>query len=92
MKLKLIQSGGFMGRSKFAEEDLSCHSGELQESLDKHFSEFKMRPITNDPPVQRDSTQYFVEYNGTRLPIDEEIKLKPELAEVLEKLKANLHY
>jgi len=92
MIVKLIQSGGFAGRSRFAEEDLSCHSPRLQEYLDNHFSSFQNSRMAHSPPLQRDTFQYFVEYKGTRLPVDEEIKLEPEFAEILEMLKSKLHY
>ncbi|SEB05421.1 hypothetical protein [Pedobacter hartonius] len=92
MILKLIQSGGFAGRSRFAEEDLSCHSLKLQEYLDSHFSALQGKMMSHLPPLQRDAFQYFVEYKGTRLPVDEKIKLEPEFAEILEMLKSKLHY
>lgn len=92
MILKLIQSGGFAGKTKFAEEELSSASTGLQEYLHKRFSEFPEEPAAGGPSAQRDAFQYFLEYNGTRLPLAEDTEMEPEFAAFLAQLKAKLHY
>jgi len=45
MKLTLIQSGGFTGKTKIAEEDLSNHPEELQQFIKQAFLQKPARKI-----------------------------------------------
>ncbi|MET1055533.1 MAG: hypothetical protein ABWY16_09510 [Pedobacter sp.] len=92
MKIKLIQSGGFAGKSKFAEEDLSGHPEQLQAYLDEQLSEFQNRDSATQMSSSRDTFSYSIEYKGIRMPVSDEAVLAPELTRILTKLKSNLHY
>lgn len=92
MKIKLIQSGGFIGKSKFAEEDLSGYPEQLHKDLDEHISVFQNRAIPAKKTPGRDTFQYFLEYNGTRVPVNENMFSAPQFSEMLARLKTKLHY
>jgi len=92
MKLKLIQTGGFAGRSKYAEEDLSSHPAALQQELDQHFPGGNVQAKSNMTSQSRDAFQYFLEYKGIRIALNEEIKASPYIEDLLQRLKEQLHY
>ncbi len=89
MKIKLIESGGFTGRTRFAEEDISHHSKQLIGSIENAFYSEDIAAVDIDP--SRDKKKYFIEYNDRSLPV-ESIVASPELKALIEKLKKNLHY
>jgi len=92
MKIRLIQSGGFIGKSKFAEEDLSGYPKQLHTDLDEHIAAFHDRAIPAKKQPGRDTYNYFLEYNGTRMPVDENMFSAPEFSAILALLKTKLHY
>jgi hypothetical protein len=100
MKVKLIQAGGFMGRSKFAEEDLSDYDAEVKDHLDKVFLKTEGAPIDHLPSgsnnrtssLVRDNLYYFIEYNGHRARIEDNASLPNELQRLFETLKERLEY
>ncbi|CAM3949940.1 hypothetical protein SAMN06265348_104104 [Pedobacter westerhofensis] len=92
MKLKLIQSGGFAGRSKSAEEELSSYPKQVQEYLDGQIAAFQSKAALAPQSADPDSFRYFIEYKGSRIPCDDQIGQLPELAEIIIQLKAKLHY
>lgn len=92
MKLKLIQSGGFTGKTRYAEEDLSGQPKQLQEYLDKHIAAFQKDGNPAKKTVSRDTYNYFIEYKGIIMPLDDELFSTAEMSTILTQLKANLHY
>jgi hypothetical protein len=92
MKLKLIQSGGFTGRSKFAEEDLSLYPGQLQSELDEHLASFQKNNGRSEKSSGRDVYKYYVEYKGVRFPVEEALFKSLQFSTLLNKLITQLHY
>jgi hypothetical protein len=92
MKLKLIQGGGFLGKAKYAEEELSSHPEIVQEHLNELFSKSQNQPPSEQAAGSRDAFQYFVEYQGNRIPIGDKVTLTPEINDIVNKLKGELHY
>jgi len=92
MKLKLIQTGGFAGKSKYAEEDLSLHPAQLQQELEQHFPMSIVQPTANKASQSRDAFEYFLEYKGIRVALTDDMKANPFIEDLLERLKDQLHY
>lgn len=90
MILKLIQSGGFLGRSKFAEKELSSFPKEIQDKISQLFSA-ENKYDTSSSVKGPDQLQYFLEYNNCRLPIIS-TAVNPELETVINMLMQQLHY
>lgn len=94
MKLKLIQTGGFMGKLMTAEEDLEGYPATLIRFIENVFREKSKKNNQPDKPGDshsRDQFQYFVEFNNKRLPV-EALESDLEFARLLSKLKEQLHY
>ncbi len=91
MKIKLIQSGGFMGRTKTAEEEVSFFSPEFQKFLENTFVHTPTDTSDTSPGASRDTFDYFLEYNGKALPLHV-IPPSPAFDQLLKSLKAKLHY
>ncbi len=89
MKLKLIESGGFAGLRKVAEEDLSEQPQELKAHIENTFAQ--PAPSVNANPLARDKEQLHIEYEGKVLPVSA-IQSDSELAALIEKMKPNLKY
>lgn len=91
MKLTLIQSGGFAGITKIAEEDLSKKPPALQRYVKNIFSK---KPVKTEPStvdMGRDKENYFLEYNDTRVSLNT-IKMNDDLQKLVLKMKNNLKY
>lgn len=91
MKIKLIQSGGFMGRTKVAEEEAASYPPVLQQHLENIFAHAQESTEAASSDTSRDAFSYFVEYNGKLLPL-QAIKPTPEFDKLLDTLKGKLHY
>ena len=91
MKIKLIQAGGFMGRSKVAEEELTAYPTEVQQQLEETFSKAQQTPAAVPPSASRDAFHYLIVYKGKTIPL-EAIKMTPELSGIIGQLKAKLKY
>jgi hypothetical protein len=89
MKIKLIESGGFAGLRKVAEEDLSDHPEALKEHIENAFAQPK--PAVNANSAARDKEQLHLELDGKVLPLNA-IEESGELKELIQKLKSNLQY
>jgi hypothetical protein len=89
MKLKLVQTPGFVGRKKVAEEDLSQYSPSLQKHVADLFSN-SAAGIDNTSPVP-DKEKLFLELDGKRLPVDTAASNK-ELKNLIERMKDNLKF
>jgi hypothetical protein len=93
MQLKLIQSGGFTGRRKVAEEELSDHPEALKAQVEDIFSQPTPPEGEGNEPgdLNRDKPVYYVEYNGKSLPLDN-IPANQHLEKLIESMKEKLHY
>jgi hypothetical protein len=88
MKLKLIQAGGFAGKTKIAEEDLDLHATVLQE----HLTELFNRPLDAAPKSQaRDKEQLFLEFGGKVLPV-QQLNPNSQLEKLIEQMSGQLRY
>ena len=92
MKLKLIQTGGFAGKSKYAEEDLSLHPAQLQQELEQHFPTAVVQTTASKASPSRDEFEYFLEYKGVRIALTDDMKATPVIEDLLKRLKEQLHY
>lgn len=92
MKVKLIQGGGFMGRSKSAEEELSGYSDDLKQHLENTLAKLRGTPAARAASLKRDDFDYFIEYNGNRARLSEDTELPTELHSLVDKLKNDLKY
>jgi hypothetical protein len=92
MKVKLIQGGGFMGRTKSAEEDLSGYSPDLKQHLVNTLAKLQESATANTDSLKRDDFDYFIEYNGNRAKLSEDTELPKELHGLVDKLKNDLKY
>jgi hypothetical protein len=92
MKVKLIQGGGFMGRSKSAEEDLTEYSPDVKQHLEDTLEELQKSATANTDSAKRDDFNYFIEYNGNRAQLSEDTELPKELHGLVDKLKNDLKY
>src|SRR5258706_13948404 len=91
MKLTLIQSGGFTGKTKIAEEDLSDHPEALQQFVKQAFLQKPAKKDQTNPDMSRDKESYSLEYNGTNRPLDALTK-NDDLDRLIKKMKGNLKY
>jgi len=91
MKLTLIQSGGFTGKTKIAEEDLSNHPEELQQFIKQAFLQKPAKKDQTTPDKSRDKESYSLEYDGTNLPLNALAK-NDDLDKLIKKMKANLKF
>jgi hypothetical protein len=91
MVLKLIQSGGFTGRTKLAEEDLSAYPPSLEKEVELLFAAVQAEGDVLQANATRDQLHYFVEYNNRRLPVSL-INPSSVLSNIIERLKKQLHY
>lgn len=91
MILKLIQSGGFLGRTKFAEEELSTFPKGIQDQINQLFSAVENKYDISSSVREPDQLQYFLEYNNCRLPISS-TTISPELDALVHMLMQQLHY
>ena len=89
MKIKLIESGGFAGLTKVAEEDLSGQPQKIKEHLENAFAQ--PTPAADTNSLARDKEQLHVEYNGKVLPVAA-LPQDGELGALIEKMKSNLQY
>lgn len=91
MKLTLIQTGGFTGKTKTAEEDLSNHPQELQQFIKQVFLQktVKKDPVKED--LSRDKENYSLEYNDISLPLNTLAK-NENLDKLIKKMKSNLKF
>lgn len=90
MKVKLIQGGGFMGRTKSAEEDLSGYPLDVKQHLENAFA--KLQKSAANDSLKRDDLNYFIEYDGNRVQLSEGAELPKELHGLVDKLKNDLKY
>ncbi|RYY30222.1 MAG: hypothetical protein EOP41_01110 [Sphingobacteriaceae bacterium] len=86
MKLKLIQTGGFIGKTKVAEADLTKHEGILQDHVAELFNQ-DPQPVPQNKI--RDKEQLFLEFNGKVLPLYQ-LELNPQLAKLIADLNGQL--
>lgn len=91
MKLTLIQSGGFVGKPKIAEEDLSDHPEALQQHVKSIFSKKAIKTEQPTKDMSRDKETYSLEFNGTNLPLNA-VKMNDDLQKLITKMKGNLKY
>lgn len=91
MMLKLIQSGGFIGRAKFAQEELSVYPKVLEDTVTALFDAFRNPEASEQETGQPDQLLYFLEYDNNRIPINR-VTLSPELQLIIDRLKKQLHY
>ncbi|MGI4022412.1 MAG: hypothetical protein ACRYFA_12975 [Janthinobacterium lividum] len=88
MKLKLIQAGGFAGKTKIAEKDLEQHETILQQQLTELFRQ----PLKAAPKSQvRDKEQLFLEFDGKRLPV-QQLGSNPQLSKLIAQMINQLTY
>lgn len=88
MKLKLIQAGGFTGKTKTAEEDLAQHESILQQ----HVTELFNQPAEEAPKTQvRDKEQLFLEFEGKVLPV-QQLNPNSELKKLIAQMSNQLAY
>jgi hypothetical protein len=92
MKVKLIQGGGFIGRTKSAEEDLSGYSLDVKQQLENALAKLQKSAAINIDSLKRDDFNYFIEYNGNRVQLSEDTELPKELHGLVDKLKNDLKY
>jgi hypothetical protein len=92
MKVKLIQGGGFMGRTKTAEEDLSEYSLDVKQHLENTVAKLQQSATANTDSEKRDDFDYFIEFNGNRAKLTEDAELPQELRSLVDKLKNDLKY
>jgi len=92
MKLKLIQSGGFVGREKTAEEDISSHPPTVQQALTDFFDANATTETGNNAANSRDAFEYTVEYDNKIVPALQLTTQKPELKAIVDKLMGQLKY
>jgi hypothetical protein len=91
MKITLIQSGGFTGKAKIAEEELSNYPEALQQLIKQAFLK---KPLSKEPvsrDMSRDKESYSLELNGANLPLDA-LPRNDDLDELIRKMKSNLKY
>lgn len=86
MKLKLIQTGGFVGKTKTAEEDLDNHNSVLQDHVAELFNQV---PVEIPKNQVRDKEQLFLEFNGKILPLYQ-LSLNPQLEKLIADLNGKL--
>lgn len=88
MKLKLIQAGGFAGKTKTAEQDLDLHESILHQYLTELFNQ----PAAETPKTQvRDKEQLFLEFEGKVLPV-QQLNSNPELKKLIAQMSDQLTY
>ena len=88
MKLKLVQTAGFVGRKKIAEEDLSQYPSALQ----KHVTDLFSNTIAADNlPATPDKEKLFLEMDGKRLPV-QSLAANDEFKKLIETMKENLKF
>ena len=88
MKLKLVQTPGFVGRKKVAEEDLSQYSPSFQ----KHVADlFTSAAGTDNSPSAPDKEKLFLELDGKRLAVPSSAA-NEELKNLIERMKENLKF
>ena len=92
MKVKLIQGGGFMGRIKTAEEDISGYPSDVKQHLENVLAQLHELATANTDSLKRDDFNYFIEYNGNRAQLSEDTQLPKELHGLVDKLKNDLKY
>ncbi len=84
MKIKLIQSGGFIPITRVASAEVDW----TKEESDNLIRQIAV--IVNQPPSQvRDGIWHTVEIDGKEIPVDVD-KASGKFADVLDKLKMNL--
>ena len=89
MKLKLVQTPGFVGRKKVAEEDLSQYSPSLQKHVADLFT--NSAAGAGDLPPVPDKEKLFLELDGKRLPVDAAVA-NEELKNLVERMRENLKF
>lgn len=92
MKIKLTQSGGFIGRSKSTFLETQKLSPELFEMLEQFFVEDEPK---NKPGQARDQEKYYWILENEESPITKKINpqtLSPELKALFEQMKDNLQF
>ena len=90
MKLLLIETGGFLGKSKMAELDLNDMPKNRSNVIKQYFEEHKTvaRPRQTK---KRDNYEYFWNYNNRMIPVNQE-DLPDEIEQLFLSMKENLAY
>jgi hypothetical protein len=91
MVLKLIEAGGFIGRSKSAELDVNALSPDEQKVIRDFFSE-KENKSTFSSGKSRDQFQYSIEFEGKSITLPEVPSENKMLSDIFEKLVDKLQY
>lgn len=91
MKIRLFQSGGFVGKPKIAEEELASYPASLQQFVQQVFSQPPAAENVTQADKSRDKESYTLEFNGMRIPL-QIIPANEELDKLVKKLKENLKY
>lgn len=89
MKLKLIRTAGFAGRTKTAETDLSHYPYDIQTCIEELFSKTEVATFSSSPA--RDKETLLLEFDGKCIPME---KIKPDdrLEKIVGQLLQELHY
>jgi hypothetical protein len=92
MKVRLIQSGGFIGRTKTAELELSDFKAIDKDRFEKTLTNLDAVSLGETDSKVRDRFVYALEYNGTKVHLNEGINLPTDLIELINHLKESLKY
>jgi hypothetical protein len=92
MKVKLIQSGGFIGRTKTAELELLDFKSINMDQLEKTLINLQAIPVGEVENKVRDGFVYSLEYNGIKVNLNERTNLPTDLSELVSHLKESLKY
>lgn len=88
MKLKLIQTAGFAGKKKMAEEELDDYENVLQQ----HVTDLFQQELPPAPENSfRDKEQMFLEFDGKVLPL-QQLSLNPQLEQLIEQMNGQLRF
>ena len=91
MVLKLIENGGFVGRSRSAELDMQTLSADEKQVLEDFFLAKKDKS-TSAGGKGRDQFQYVIAYQGKSISLSEIPPANKLLAGIIENLMAQLQY
>ena len=92
MLLRLIQAGGFAGKPKYAEIDISEYPADLQNELIEYLCNKPAEGSSTTQSVSRDAFKYIFQYENKQKEIGETLELSPALEQLFEQLKEDLHY
>ncbi len=90
MTLKLIQAGGFTGKSKVSEENLENYGEGLKNQVENLFAQPSANAAPDNSPA-RDKEKLYLQYNEKLIPVNES-HLNSDLKNLINKMKENLHY